>query len=152
MNDKQASGLSKFNLLLIIIIAVILLAHCGEQEIINYDLREKLNSVVDVKETVDFSVKTIQPLSNGFMLSKAAQDKHLTGIKFTGRIINTQSVDHLNVKFNLSVNDINKEFTINKISSGNSTAFNVYIPDISAESARYAQISYVSSTVYYYTK
>lgn len=105
-----------------------------------------------MQQPVDFSISTIQQLGNGFMLANAAQEKHLTGITFTGRVINTQSVKHLDVTFNLSVEDKNKEFTINKISSGNSTGFSVYIPELNAESARYAQIKYVSSKVYYYTK
>jgi hypothetical protein len=110
-----------------------------------------LLQALNTERTVDFSVTTIQQLSDGFMLVSAGQEKHLTGMKFTGRIINTESVDKINATFNLSVDGENKEFTINRISSGNSTAFSVYIPDVSA-SARYAQIGYVRSSVYYYTK
>ena len=36
---------------------------------------------------VDFTESNIQKIDRGFMLAKAAQAKHLTGIIFTGRII-----------------------------------------------------------------
>ena len=150
--NKQASGLSKFNLLLIIIIGILAVVNYSEQQKFKDFVFESLNSVSDIQKTVDFSVTTIQQLSDGFMLAEASQKKHLTGIKFTGRIINTQSVKHLDVTFNLSVNGKDKEFTINKISSGNSTGFNVYVPELSVNNARYAKIRYVRSSVSFYTK
>ena len=122
-----------------------------QQRVIDY-LNDSSSSVNKFKQRVDFSVSDIQRLSDGFMLASATQEKHLTGIKFSGRIINTQSVDSHNVTFNLTVNGKTKKFTINKISSGNSTGFNVYIPDLSAENARYAEIKYVSSSIAFLTK
>jgi len=151
-NNKRASGLSKFNLLLLIIIVVVVIGNYSEQQRFRDFMYESLNSVSDIEKTVDFSVSTIQQLSDGFMLAEAAQKKHLTGVEFTGRVINTQSVQHLNATFNISVNGKNKEFTINKISSGNSTGFNVYVPELSVQNARYAQIRYVRSSISFYTK
>lgn len=107
---------------------------------------EKLSNVID------FSVPSIQTVGDGFMLSRAEQEAHLTGIKFRGRILNTQSIQHKNITFKLTVNKIEKTFTINQISAGNSTSFEVYVPDLSAEDARYGSIKYVESTVVYYTK
>lgn len=107
---------------------------------------EKLSGVID------FTVPSIQTIGDGFMLSKAEQQEHLTGIKFKGRILNTQSVRHKNITFKLTVNKISKNFTINQVSAGNSTSFTVYIPDIKAEDARYGKIEYQESTVEYYTK
>src|SRR5690606_32713304 len=91
---------------------------------------EKLSNVID------FSVPSIQTVGDGFMLSRAEQEAHLTGIKFRGRILNTQSIQHKNITFKLTVNKIEKTFTINQISAGNSTSFEVYVPDLSAEDAR----------------
>jgi len=85
-----------------------------------------------IGNVVDFTISSIQDLDNGFLLTQSAQTEHLTGIKFTGRIINTQSVKHKNVTFKITVSGQSKEFTINQISSGNSTRFSVYIPDIKA--------------------
>ena len=151
-NTKQTSGLSKFNLLLIIIIGILVIISYSEQQRFKKFMLESLNSIQDNQKKVDFSLTTIQQLSDGFMLTDTSQKKHLTGIEFTGRIINTQSINHSDVKFNLSVNGKNKEFTINKISSGNSTEFHVYIPELDFNNSRYAQIKYIRSSISFYTK
>ena len=109
INTKQASGLSKFNLLLIIIIGILVVFIYSEQQRFKKFMFKSLNSINDIQKTVDFSLTTIQQLSDGFMLVEASQKKYLTGIQFTGRIINTQSVNHSDVTFNLSVNGTNKE-------------------------------------------
>ena len=149
IEDGKPSILPKVNFFLIIAMSVIFMVHSTDQEITNSYVLESLGNV---GKNADFSVTEIQALNSGFLLSDAGQERHLTGIKFTGRIINTQSVQHLNASFNISVNGKDKEFTINKISSGNSTAFNVYIPDLEAEDARYVKIRNINSTIRYYTK
>lgn len=78
--------------------------------------------------------------------------EHLTGIKFSGRIINTQSVRHRNATFKIKIGEKEKDFTINIISAGNSTSFNVYMPDIKPEETHYGEIQYQQSTVEYYIK
>lgn len=150
--NNQASGLAKFNLFLIIVIGVVVMIYESEQQRVIHNLVESMRSIDRLKQPIDFSVSDIQPLSAGFMLASAAQVKHLTGIRFTGRVINTQSVKYHKVTFNLAVAGKNKEFTINKISSGNSTSFSVYIPDLIAEDARFAKIDYVRSSISYQTK
>lgn len=147
-NKPRSSGLSKLNLALIIIIAIILIDNEGEQS----RALQFLHQFITAKYRVDFTVPEIQQIDNTFLLSSASQEKHLTGIKYSGRIINTQSVDHLNAAFNLDVDGKSKGFTINKISSGNSTGFNVYIPELNIENARYAKIEYVRSQIQFYTK
>ena len=97
-------------------------------------------------------MSNIQKIDDVFMLAGASQKERLTGVDFTGRIINTKSVDHLNLKFTLTVNNISKSFTINKISSGNSTGFSVYIPELAINNARYAKIEYESSQIAYLAK
>lgn len=118
------------------------------------NIEAKVKSIEQVVKLspVDFSESNAQQLGNGFMLANAAQEKHLTGIKFTGRIINTQSVHHENAIFDFSVDGKNKEFTINKISPGNIAIFDVYIPDLKLENARYAQIKYFRSKILFYAK
>jgi len=147
-NNKSNSKLPVINFILILLIGLFVLVNQSEQ-------RHRINSLVEVitsKHTVDFSVSNIQQIDNVFMLTGATQEKHLTGVKFSGRIINSQAVDHLNIEFTLSVGEASKEFTINRISSGNSTGFNVYIPELSLKSARYAKIEYVSSQIAYLAK
>jgi len=151
-SNKQASSLSKLNLLLILVIGTAILIQENEQDRIVKIIIDTIDSTEALKQPVDFSQSTIQPINNGFMLVNAAQKEHLTGIVFTGRIINTQSVVHHNLKFTISVDDKEKEFTINKISSGNSTGFSVFVPNIKAINARYANIKYIESSISYYTK
>jgi len=117
-----------------------------------YANMNSLEQFLGKKSQVDFTVPTIQDLAKGFMLSDAAQKKHLSGIKFTGRIINTQSVKHKSVFFMITVSEVSKEFIINQISSGNSTRFSVYIPNLKAEDARFAKIEYIRSMVNFLTK
>jgi hypothetical protein len=151
-NAKQASALSKINLVLIILIILFFFVHEEGQDQFIQMLLGSSEFRDDSVQPVDFSVATIQQLADGFLLSQASQDEHLTGMKFRGRIVNTQSVAHHNVTFTISVGDQSKEFVINKISPGNSTGFDVYLPEISADKARFADITYVSSSVSYYTK
>ncbi len=137
---NRPSGLSKFNLFLVLIVGLLATVHVIQHDQTNY---------APIDPTVDFSVSHIQQLKDGFMLTNAGQKKHLTGVKFSGRIINTLAVDHHNVTFQLHVDGKNKEFSINRISSGRSTSFNVYVPELELEYARYAQIGFVRSKVSY---
>jgi len=143
-----SSKLSKINFALILLIGFVVFINESEQ----YQQLERLYESFTSKYTVDFSVSEVQSIDRVFLLTNASQKKHLTGIEFSGRVINTQSIDHLDVHFELSVDDKNKEFTINKISSGNSTGFSVYIPDIDIERARYAKINAVGGNVTFFTK
>jgi hypothetical protein len=147
-HKRSSSNLSKLNFVLIVIIAAVALFNESEQLKKLYFLHQAITS----KYTVDFTVSDIQRIDDVFLLANASQEKHLTGIKFSGRVINSQSVDYIDVAFNLSVDGESKEFTINRISSGNSTGFNVYIPELSIDDARYAKIEYVRSRIHFYTK
>jgi len=131
----------------------------------NKELSDNVNSIQEsikniqyeyflkqLSNIIDFTVSGIQTVGDGFMLTRAEQEAHLTGIKFKGRILNTQSVRHRNITFKLTVNKIEKNFTINQVSAGNSTSFEIYVPDLTAENARYGKIEYVESSVEYYTK
>ncbi|KAF3982366.1 MAG: hypothetical protein HFP81_00160 [Methylococcales symbiont of Hymedesmia sp. n. MRB-2018] len=149
-NDNKNSGskLPVLNLILIILLALFILDNQSTQD-------SRLNALVEIitsKHTVDFSVSNIQRIDDVFMLTSASQKEHLTGVQFKGRIINTQSVDRSNLKFTLNIDGNSKNFTINKISSGNSTGFNVYIPELSIHNARYAKIEHESSQISYLYK
>lgn len=111
-----------------------------------------LNEFFTSRYTIDFAVSEIQQITATFLLANASQKKHLTGVKFSGRIINTEAVSHTEITFSLTVDGESKEFTINKISSGNSTGFNVYLPDIDIERARYGKFDFVRSKISYFTK
>lgn len=102
--------------------------------------------------TVDFTTPGVQDIGDGFKVVDSSQEEHLTGIKFKGRVINAQSIIYENVTFRLSVNGQTKHFTINRISPGNSTGFNVYVPDLKAEDAQYAKLKFNDGSVRYFTR
>jgi len=102
--------------------------------------------------TVDFTTPSIQGIGDGFKVVESSQEEHLTGIKFKGRVINAQSIIYENVTFQLSVNGRTRKFTINRISPGNSTGFNVYVPDLKAEDAKYAKVKFIDGSVRYFTR
>lgn len=106
----------------------------------------------EARYRVDFTVPQVQDIGNGFYLVRSEQEEHLTGLKYKGRIINSTSVRHNNVEFKLVVGGQEKEFTINQISAGNSTAFEVYVPDVTAEAGRYGEIKYQQSSIAYYIR
>ena len=83
----KASRLPKFNLFLIILVGLLTIYYNSEQSRKHNFLYEVITS----KHTVDFTVSEIQWIDDDFLLAGASQEKHLTGIKFTGRIINTLS-------------------------------------------------------------
>jgi hypothetical protein len=146
--NASSSGLSKLNFFLIIVIGISLLVIVNEQSTRDKMLYELLTS----RYTVDFSVRELQSVNDRFFLGGASQEQHLTGVKFAGRMINSLAVDHTDVTFELKVGSKSKEFVINRISAGNSTAFNVYIPELRIEDARYAQIEYKHSKVHFRTR
>jgi len=109
-------------------------------------------SVLEKKGLVDFTSSQVQGIGSGFYVVGIEMKQHLTGIKFSCRIINTQSVRHRNVTFKIKIGEKEKDFTINMISPGNSTSFTVYMPDIKPEDAHYGEITYQQSSVEYYIK
>ena len=99
---------------------------------------------------IDFTVPSVQTLADDkFAVTQLSQEEHLTGIKFRGRMINLTAVDFEGVTFELSVSGENKEFTISRISSGDSTGFEVYVPELSAMHAKTGQILYRGGMVRY---
>ncbi len=118
----------------------------------NAIIKIALESYLEKKGQVDFTNSQIQDIGSGFNVVGIEMKEHLTGIKFSGRIINTQSVRHKNATFKIKIGDREKNFTINKISAGNSTSFTVYVPDIKPEDAHYGEIKFQQSSVEYYIK
>jgi hypothetical protein len=114
---------------------------------------EILTSSYEPIGLVDLAEPTIQDLEQaGFFVASLAVKEHLTGVKITGRMINTQSVDHTDVTFELTVGEESKQFTINRVSSGNSTGFSVYLPDVPKEDARWGVFERRSSMIFFLTK
>ena len=137
---KSINQLPIFNLLLIIGIAVFMYGENKAQKQWVLDVLEANYYNNQGFPVVDFTVDGAQDIGEGFLLSDAAQEEHLTGIRFSGRIANTKSTAVSAATFKLLVAGHEKEFTISRISPANSTAFDVYVPDIEPAFAREARI------------
>jgi len=102
------------------------------------------------KGSVDLTIPAIQDIGDGFMAAHLSVEQHLTGVKVKGRIINSTALDHENIKFRIALAEETKEFIINRISSGNSTGFAVYIPGVPIDKTRYGTIQYIESGGVYF--
>jgi hypothetical protein len=102
---------------------------------------------------VDLAEPTIQSFDqSGFLVAELAVKEHLTGVKVSGRMINTRTVDHTGISFSLAIGGQSKRFIINRVSAGNSTGFSVYVPDVPKEDARYGEFAYLESNIHFLTK
>ncbi|MBC2732831.1 MAG: hypothetical protein HF981_00550 [Desulfobacteraceae bacterium] len=122
------------------------------EKIFNDLLEIKLEKLMEDPSRVNFTESTIQNIGNGFFVTDLEMKEHLTGIKLSGRVINTQSVRHENITFKAFMSGQVKAFTINRISPGNSTKFSVYIPDVDVKMTTYGSIQYQRSSVEYFIK
>lgn len=150
VNQKMASNASTLeeHVQVLELIQDGLSKQASDLEVRVYEL-QAVTEELRLKHNVDFTVTDIQEFGDGFALSRAAQQEHLTGIRFTGRIINKSSVNYLNTTFEIRVGGESKEFMINRISAGNSTGFNVYVPGLPATQAATGQLRFVRGTVSY---
>ena len=94
-------------------------------------------------------VSGIQEINNTFLVAELSLEPHLTGIKVKGRIVNSSSLSHENVKFKITVSKQSQEFTLNRVSPGSSTSFEVYVPDVPIKDTRSGEIEYIESMVSY---
>ena len=91
----------------------------------------------------------IQDIGHGFMVAKLEAVDREGGLGIHGRVINTTSVRHTELRFRVSVNGSSEEFGIVMISPGNSTGFSVTLPGVSSADAGAAEIEYLVSKVGY---
>jgi len=98
---------------------------------------------------IDFSVSTIQGIDAGFKVAGLNVEKHLTGVKIKGRIINSTALTYKDITFKMIVGEQEKDFYIKRISSGNSSSFEIYVPDVPIEAARFGEIKRGKSLVEY---
>lgn len=99
---------------------------------------------------VDLSTTDIQGIGDGFFAARLSAERHLTGLRVRGRIVNATSVRHEAAQFRITIGEQRQGFTVNIISPGNSTSFNVYVPDVAEEQERWARIEYQQSMIRYY--
>lgn len=99
---------------------------------------------------IDLSLDGIQDIGGGFMVSRLAAEERPDGVKVTGRVINTTSIKHRQLRFRMTLGERSEVFEINLISPGNSTGFAVLLPDAQLAGSGFARIEYLNSTVTYF--
>ena len=100
-------------------------------------------------QPVDFSPSAVQPIGHGFMVSKLDAVERPTGVRVKGRVINTSSIRHGHLRFRIALGERSEVFAVSLISPGNSTGFQVVIPDATLDGSSIAEIEYLGSTVNY---
>lgn len=100
---------------------------------------------------VDLASKSIQELKGGFMVVGLEANQHLDGIKVTGRIINSSTLTYTSASFIISIGQSRQSFFISRISPANSSRFEVFVPNVAPENARFAKIVFENATVNYYS-
>ena len=100
-------------------------------------------------QAVGFSPGAVRPIGHGFMVSKLAAVERPTGVRVKGRVINTSSIRHRDLEFRIALGERSEVFVVSLISPGNSTGFQVMIPDATLHGSSIAEIEYLRSTVTY---
>lgn len=121
--------------------------------LLSYKVAEhSLRFVLDeMGNEINLTREGCQKINEVFVVDIDEVEPHLTGINIKGKIINTSGVAYQNVKFNVTVAKQTKELNIlEKINSGYSRNFKLYIPNVPIEKAEYAEIEYVSSVISWY--
>ena len=102
---------------------------------------------------LDFTVTTSQEITarGKFLVTVKEVTQQMTGVKVTGRIINTASVQYTSSTFRIRIGGSQNTFTINeKMRAGGSEEFSVYVPDVKPADATHGFIEYVSGNISYY--
>ena len=77
---------------------------------------------------IDLSSTNFQTINSDFSVMPETVEAHLSGIKISGKILNTSSVDQSDIKFKVVIGNESKEFEImKKINSGYARPFEIYI-------------------------
>ena len=98
---------------------------------------------------IDLTIKSFQPISDGFSISIISVDSHLTGVKVKGKILNQQSTAVTDTEFSIEIGNTSQNFEIKRINGGYAANFDVYIPDVNISYTKNAIISWLSSKVQY---
>jgi len=98
---------------------------------------------------IDLTIKSFQPISDGFSISITSVDSHLTGVKVKGKVLNQQSTAVTDTEFSIEIGNTSQNFEIKRINSGYAANFDVYIPDVNISFTKNAIISWLSSKVQY---
>lgn len=121
---------------------------------INNDINDLNNAFSYLELTgkrgyIDLTTSSLQDIGDGFFTSIESVNPHLTGVKVSGTMINSSSLDHFQAKFKITIGDQMQEFTIDEIPSSYSIKFKVYIPNVPKDKTSYGKIEYDESSIRY---
>ncbi len=118
------------------------------------DLQMRMINLEKITESlgkkVNLTIPSVQKIDTVFLVSKLATKKYLTGVKITGIMINSSSLEHNDARFRITINNVSREFAIKKIKPGSSKKFKVDVPDVAFEKAGEAEIRSLASSVSYF--
>lgn len=112
--------------------------------------RLAIQSVIEEEGFVDFTDSSMQNITPGFNVGQLEMKEHLAGVKISGVVINTQAVSHQSATFSIKIQESEKDFSINKIRSGGSSSFTVYVPDVNPKEIKFGRIKYKNSSISYF--
>jgi hypothetical protein len=98
------------------------------------------------EDVIDLYSKSMQKIGEGFFIVGLESSTCATGLKLSGRIINSTSLKHENISFKITIGKASDEFHVPVISAGNSTRFKADIPG-ALKDTKTAVVRYVSSSV-----
>lgn len=98
---------------------------------------------------VDLSIPSFQIIDHNYSAGKFNVTQHLDGIKVNGIILNTKSVGSVDSEFEITVNGQTQNFQIKNIPSGYASSFNVFIPNVPIDKARWGNIKYIKGQIKY---
>jgi hypothetical protein len=118
------------------------------------DLQMRVINLEKITESlgkkVNLAIPSVQKIDTVFLVSKLSTKKYLTGVKITGLMINSSSLEHNDARFRITINNVSREFAIRKIKPGSSKKFVVEVPDVEFEKASQAEIRSLASSVSYF--
>lgn len=104
------------------------------------------------KNPINLTVPNVQDIDNDYKVTIESVEQHLTGVRVKGRIINSTTLDNEDLSFKIKISNQSQDFYINRISAGNSTGFEVYVPNVPIDQTQYGEIIFVESIVFFNTK
>jgi type II secretory pathway pseudopilin PulG len=159
-------GFIQVTVIVIIVLALSALSVLGylyyrqqeaKQTTLTGDVQDLQMRVIDLEKIteslgkkVNLTIPSVQKIDTVFLVSKLTAKKYLTGVKVSGVMINSSSLEHNDARFRITINDVSREFAISKIKPGSSKKFEVDVPDVAFENLSEAEIKSLASSVSYF--
>lgn len=104
----------------------------------------------DKRSMVDLSEKSAQSIEDGFYITNLSIQPHMSGIKITGEIINSRSLEYSGATLKLDIMGSEKSIFINKIKPGFSSRFSTIMLNVDPKNTRYARMWMGNYTLHWY--